>query len=321
MKTLNLTNSVKSDIDYKVSNFPDGQQDVTILTKGFYSNGLFKYDLNMPESDVNYHWTKGPVKIASRFNSFRDLELIVCVTKALRRLKVKEIHLYVPYLLGARSDRKFVDGGTSYLVDVIAPIINAQGFESVTVIDVHSDVASACINNLEIIDNVDLVKFMFDHMTEKNGGSWNQPIVISPDAGSLKKIYNVTKKVGIYTNVVTCSKYRDTDGKLSKTNVPLGVHDVDKDLVIIDDICDGGRTFINIVDAINDIRGLSSVVHPSNYGKIYLIVTHGIFSAGFDELSKHFDGIFCTNSVKDITRETMELETKNKFELIQMNVF
>ena len=36
-------------------------------------------------------------------------------------------------------------------------------------------------------------------------------------------------------------------------------------------------------------------------GKTYLIVTHGIFSAGFEELYKHFDGIYCTNSYSDIS--------------------
>lgn len=236
---------------------------------------------------------------------------------------VKTIHLYIPYLLGARSDRQFVEGGTSYLVDVVAPILNAQNFESVTVIDVHSDVAAACINNLKMIDNTDLVKYVFDYMTEKNNGSWVQPLVVSPDAGSLKKIYNVTKKVGIHTEVIVCSKYRDTDGNLSKTHVPLSVNDVDKDLVIIDDICDGGRTFINIVESVKSLRSLSSSVHPSQYGKIYLIVTHGIFSAGFELLSQNFDGVFCTNSVKDF--DGGEWVTKNGehyfFPITQMNVF
>lgn len=314
MLNLNLVYPKNSNISFKVSSFPDGQQDVTILSS---VNSDIPINNGISLNEIKKH----DVKILSRFNSFKDLELIIASTKALRRLGVKTIHLYVPYLLGARSDRQFVNGGTSYLVDVIAPIINSLGFESVTVIDVHSDVASACINNLNVIDNTDLVKYFFDYMVEKNDGSWVQPLLVSPDAGSLKKIYNVASKVGITTEVITCSKYRDTDGKLSKTRVPLSVHDVNKDLLIIDDICDGGRTFVNIVDAINEVRSLSSTTHPNDYGKIYLIVTHGIFSAGYELLSQKFDAIVCTNSVKDISRENMELEKTNKFEVIQMNVF
>lgn len=299
MKVLNLVYPDNSQIKYKISSFPDGQQDVTLMS--------------IPLGDVENEM----VQIKSHFNSFKDLELIICSAKALRREGLKKVHLYIPYLLGARSDRKFVDGGTSYLVDVIAPIINAQGYESVTVIDVHSDVAGGCINNLEIIDNSELVKFFIDHMVEKNNGSYPIPKLISPDGGSLKKIYKLCEKIGVKSEVIVCSKYRDTDGKLSKTNVPgLNTEPGQKEFVIIDDICDGGRTFIEIAKVI--LQDLPKSVYNT---KIHLIVTHGIFSSGYDELSKYFDTIFCTNSVKDITRDTMELERTNKFEIIQMNVY
>lgn len=69
----------------------------------------------------------------------------------------------------------------------------------------------------------------------------------------------------------------------------------EKDFIIIDDICDGGATFINIASKIKEYyKGFK--YEP----KIYLIVTHGIFSKGFKELSEYFDGIYCTNSYKNI---------------------
>jgi ribose-phosphate pyrophosphokinase len=74
--------------------------------------------------------------------------------------------------------------------------------------------------------------------------------------------------------------------------------------VIVDDICDGGRTFLEIAKTIRSERNISIL-------KIYLVVTHGIFSAGFDELKKHFDGIYCTNSVSDIDNELVK----------QLNIF
>ena len=61
------------------------------------------------------------------------------------------------------------------------------------------------------------------------------------------------------------------------------------------------------------------------YGKIYLIVTHGIFSKGFEELSKYFDGIYCTNSYKDIkTKELIKqisYSFKYEYNIKQLNVF
>jgi ribose-phosphate pyrophosphokinase len=60
--------------------------------------------------------------------------------------------------------------------------------------------------------------------------------------------------------------------------------------VIVDDICDGGRTFTEIAKAIR-----TQVPNA----RIYLVVTHGIFSAGFEELEKYFERIYTTNSYKD----------------------
>ena len=36
-----------------------------------------------------------------------------------------------------------------------------------------------------------------------------------------------------------------------------------------------------------------------NYKNSFLVVSHGIFSKGFSELSKYFEGIYCTNSYSD----------------------
>jgi phosphoribosylpyrophosphate synthetase len=46
--------------------------------------------------------------------------------------------------------------------------------------------------------------------------------------------------------------------------------------------------------------------------EIYLIVTHGIFSAGFETLTQYFNGIFCTNSVREVADDEYEVKTKTK---------
>jgi len=94
MHKLDLSNPEESQIPFKISKFPDGQQSVEI------GDNLFTYSIS-----------EEAVQIRSRFNSFRDLELIICATRALRGLGVKEIHLYVPYFLGARS----VAGHTNHI--------------------------------------------------------------------------------------------------------------------------------------------------------------------------------------------------------------
>jgi ribose-phosphate pyrophosphokinase len=267
MKIINLSSLEASEMKYKISQFPDGQQDIVIDKQHVIDAVLF-----------------GCI-IASRFNSFRDLELIIATTTAMRRMGVKYIELDIPYLLGARSDRHFQDGGNSYLVDVIAPIINAQNYDKVTVLDVHSDVAAACIKNLISINNhLLVVNAMMDI---------NNPIIISPDAGALKKIHALIENIGYTDEIVTASKHRDVDGNIAHTEVPLTQYN--KDYVIIDDICDGGRTFIEIAKVIQKFHVGSGFIP-----KIYLIVTHGIFSAGYTQLMEYFTGIYTTNSIKNI---------------------
>lgn len=279
MKVLNLVDLEKSDIKYEISKFPDGQQQVSILETSFLD--LAKYSLLSSHANS--------VTIKSRLNDFRDLELIICTTASLRQLGVKEIHLYTPYFLGSRSDRQFEHGSNNYLKHVICPIINSLGFESVTVLDPHSDVLEACLNGFIKVSNRSLVEYALSDLNIDT----DKFILISPDAGASKKIYKIAEQIGYKGDIITCGKDRDEDGKLTKTEIIIPWDCLKKDLIIVDDICDGGATFINIAKKVKELSDIYT-----HKGKIYLIVTHGIFSKGFDELNKYFDGIYTTNSYK-----------------------
>lgn len=289
---LNLVNQETSQIKYKISKFPDGQQSVVIVSS-FYS-GIEE------------------VVIESRMNSFKDLELIICTTQCLRELGVEKISLYIPYCLGGRSDRKFVDGGVNYIKNVLAPIINSQKYNEVTILDAHSDVLEACINKFNGVDNTVLVKFALTNIDNKDGAN-GRTMIISPDAGALKKIYNVAKTF-LIENVVTASKVRDIiTGNILRTELPTMNLDGVENIVIIDDICDGGRTFIE----------LAKEIKKQTDKPIYLIVTHGVFSGGFEKLSEVLDGIFCTNSIKEVNPETVKVQSRqNSSEFVkQLNIF
>ena len=273
MIKLNLVDLEKSDIKYKISKFPDGQQTVDLTDW----------------ADLNRY--TDPVKITTRLNSFKDVELLICAVQAIRNIKADcQIALYVPYFLGSRSDRKFVDGGVNYLKQVICPIINSLNFFTVIVLDPHSDVLEACLNNYEKVDNHLLVKYALTDIDNKRDAQ-ERICLVSPDAGAYKKIFDVAKKFGI-NRIITANKVRDMrTGNILRTEIPVLDQHTDLKYVIIDDICDGGRTFVELAKAIKDGRPTA---------KVYLVVTHGIFSAGFYELNELFEGIYCTNSYEDI---------------------
>jgi ribose-phosphate pyrophosphokinase len=300
MNTLNLVNAEISSIKYIISKFPDGQQNIVIeplkrfkMAKGANTHKLYDID----------RWFYPAIEIKSRLNNWLDLELIVCAVACLREFdRDISISLYVPYFIGARSDRSFQEGGNHYLKSVVCPIINSLNFKTVTVLDPHSYVLEGCLNYFKPVSNFELVRWSLAQIK-----GVEDIIVVSPDEGASKKIYKLMEKLDYEGDIIVCDKERNERGEVVKTIVPYEFSS--KDIIIIDDICDGGA------------KVLRSRIHGSvDPRKIYLIVTHGIFSKGFSELSKYFDGIYCTNSYKEVLKGSFyNYDTKNIVK--QLNVF
>jgi ribose-phosphate pyrophosphokinase len=296
MKVLNLVYKDKSDIPYEVITFSDSQVHFRLIDPIYIENEN--------------------VKIVSRFG-WNDLQVILAAHAALREAFADNIYLYIPYFLGARSDRRFTIGGCNYIKDVVAPILNSLDLSLVRVLDPHSDVVEACITNLDKEDNVALVRWALEDIYSDKNPYADPFLLVSPDAGALKKVYHVTEQIGYTNEIIVASKHRDVKtGKILSTEVPLPsritleVHP--KDFIILDDIADGARTFIEIAKVIKE-------KFPS--AKVYLVVTHGIFSAGLYELSKYFETIYCTNSVSDIEAESYSDYTVDKNFVKQLNIF
>jgi ribose-phosphate pyrophosphokinase len=291
MFTLNLADQTNTHILVTISSYPDGQQDLFI--KGFLN-------LANPLTDI-----KGStVLIKSKFNSIADLNLIKCAVACLRRLKVGEINLYIPYMLGARADRKFVVGGCSYIVDVIAPDLNSIGFNTITVLDVHSEVTPACLPNLD--NQSVLPQLTYTALSELNRDKIKHCFVISPDAGASKRTYDTCKSLpstdGI--DIVECAKHREmSTGKILEIIVPKDDFGGD-DVVIVDDICSKGGTFM----------GLAEKLKTRNVGKIILVVTHYEGTADIEKLkASGISAVYTTNSIG-------KFETSDGF-IKQINVF
>ena len=220
------------------------------------------------------------VMITIRPQNFHDMGSMLLAVDALKRMGVKELELLLPYFPGARQDRVMVSG-EPLTVKVYADLINAQGFQKVSIYDPHSEVTSALLNQVAVISNHEFVK--------KCIGDKKDYLLISPDGGALKKIYKVSQFLG-GVPVIECSKIRDVkNGQL--TGFTVYSDDLkNKPSFIVDDICDGGGTFL----------GLAEKLKEKNAGPIYLIVSHGIFSKGFSELEKQFAGIFSTDAFSTI---------------------
>lgn len=227
------------------------------------------------------------VRVICAIKSSQDLFQLLATSNALDNAKAEKSYLCIPYLMGARSDRVMVLGDSVDL-KVVCDLINYMNFKHVFLYDVHSDAALHWINNVTNHSNENLVKV------------YNDPdsILICPDVGASKKVDKYFSWNSNIKDVVYCIKSRDlTNGKISlKVLEPEKCKD--KNCVTIDDLCDGGGTFLGIVSQIQPLK------HT-------LIVTHGIFSKGTRILEEKFDKIITSNSYTSNNYSSEKLQIIN----------
>ena len=245
-------------VRFEASTFPGGEPHIRIL------------DPLGPNDEV---------LITHRANSFNDLGLLLIAVDALRRMRVNVIRLVLPYFPAARQDRVMTPG-ESLSSKVYADLINALALDNVTVLDPHSDVVPALLDRCTVVPNHDFIAAVIERLGDT-------PVLISPDGGALKKIHGLAKKLGGLP-VVECGKTRDVrTGALSGFTVPVA--DLEgRTCLIVDDICDGGGTFL----------GLAQELRKHNSGPLSLAISHGIFSKGTDMLVQHFARVFTTDSIR-----------------------
>lgn len=234
---------------------------------------VFKFSGGELQVEVGLLNGAAAVTIDAFLTSSDDIIQLALVVDALRRRDHKvKIFLRCPYLPYARQDR-VMQGGEALGLRVMCELLNNLRLEEVEVWDVHSDVALALLDNVKHCSVGTFVQTVPIWSTN--------PILVAPDAGAIKKVSALAKAFG--KQMVRADKLRSViDGSITGTTV-YSDHVGGKDFLIVDDICDGGRTFIE----------LAKVLRPLTEGKVYLYVTHGIFSKGLDVFNGVVDHVYC----------------------------
>lgn len=178
-----------------------------------------------------------------------------------------KILLIMPYCAYSRQDRR-CNEGESFSLKVFANIINSLNFHHVITYDNHSEVSTALLDNCSSVSVKDLLDYNSDI-------TFDVDLLVSPDAGANKKIQACSSALDI--PFIRADKLRSTtDNSLSETIVYTTAEELDgKTLLIVDDICDGGRTFAALAQSIKKIQPNCT---------INLFITHGFFTYGIDHL-------------------------------------
>jgi ribose-phosphate pyrophosphokinase len=241
-----------------------------------FPDGSIKFELSV-YIDPNDSF-RGDTIVKTRLRSHEDIFTLALVKDVLdRRLPTQTHRVKIDYMMYQQDDRLF-DVKESFGLKVVCKFINDMKWDEVIVFAPHSDKVEF-IDKIRIVDNTTFVAHALTKIPDSSQAIW-----VIPDSGAFKTQFKMIQKMDHDCSLV-CSKSRDDMGRIT-TVVPKG--DLEGHVCfIVDDICLGGATFIAIAEKLA----------AQNCGKLYLIVSHGVFNKGVDHLFHCFDGIYTTDSI------------------------
>lgn len=227
-------------------------------------------ELQVRLSELAVEPNRDEFKLTAYLYSSDDIMELFLITNALREKYgyLARVSLVCPYLPFARQDR-VCHPGEAFSFKVMAALLDEMKYVSVEVWDVHNVKPLRLINHARNISAATFVSRI---------PGVDKMILVAPDKGATARVNECQRRIRpISPLIVQAHKERDPDtGQITGMTVDMIGH-TQRDFLLVDDLCDGGRTFIE----------LAKLLRPLTTGKIFLYVTHGIFSSGFDI----FDGL------------------------------
>lgn len=213
---------------------------------------VWKLDDSYFDSDIIVKW-----------NYSHEGEVMhLCQLKALLDLYPGNKNLYISYLPYARQDKE-ISNGSCFALEIMCAILNKLNFNSITILDPHSSVP---------MQQLEKATAVYPHVALDNAlYGLSYPLICYPDKGAFQKYSS------IYSEPCAAigEKTRDqSTGEITGMTLKTVKDLKGQEVLIVDDICDGGRTFIE----------LAKELYKAGATAVHLFVTHGIFSKGLKVL-------------------------------------
>lgn len=253
-------------------------------------DGVVKFDIfDFSDGMPHVKMTEYPLgnvigTLTLRCTTLRDLFILEQIADILHRNSITVEDLFLTSLIGSRMDRRLSNQEASTYFLVCERVVKAalKLGSGVTLLDPHSQITVQCMD-AEVFTSAMYVEKALEHMRNVLG-TQRQLILIAPDVGASKKV----EALGELFNLRVAQGYKHRNqatGELTKFGLYNFSPYYGLDVLIVDDLCDGGRTF----------EGLAAELKFQGAGHISLYVTHGIFSKGLP--LKNIDHIYTTNSM------------------------
>lgn len=257
-----------------------------MLTPDAIQSGYLKYDSVDLQIDV-MKFNDGSVRVVipnmtddlehrychieAFIQSLDDLMIISQIKDIIDRLSKspKQYNLNITSTPYTRYDRvMFTNQTDGFGAKTFADFVNSLKFTSVSFLDSHSQVIIDLVNNAFDIPQKMIVSNMID-LDEYN--------LIAPDKGAVKK--------NPHADVIFDKVRNPETGQITGMQVSYFKPSDKTKYIVVDDICEGGRTFIECAKLFRD--------QIDQTGQLDLYVTHGIFSNGaICKLAEYYDNIY-----------------------------
>lgn len=212
------------------------------------------------------------------FEGSSDIVDLINIMDFLNVNNIEVTELIMPYFPFSRQDREIVthaDAVLPFSLRGFVGLLESLGIQRIVTMDLHSEAARR-VSSIDIV-NIPQAVFLEPLIRDVLYSILDVPkekiAVLFPDAGASLKARTYSGLQSFYA-----VKSRDTSTGFVTTSLPSLPASI-SDVIIVDDICDGGATFVGIANLLP--KGVSP----------HLVVTHGIFSKGKQVL---FDAGFKT---------------------------
>lgn len=246
---------------------------------GHFPDGTLLLKENITDAAGN---SAEEIEIKWNYENNEELPAVYFLTKHIQAAGFCNIVLNMPYIPNARQDR-VKDGEDVFTLKYFAEMINSLAFREVRVLDAHSNVSLALIDRIKQDTPQRYIEKVILEIEKSTG---RKPLMFYPDEGAGKR----------YSGMITLPycfgiKKRDWDtGEIKALSVAGEIGLVEgSDVLIVDDICSYGGTFIRSAEAL-------AALGAEN---IYLFVSHCEDSVLKGKLCacSHIKQIYTTDSI------------------------
>ena len=254
--------------------------------------------LNLPDEHIyGVKWN---------YESDAELFTLICIAK---HYNDPTMELYLPYIPHARMDRVKCNEDV-FTLKYFCEVINSLNFRRVWVMDAHSNVSLALLNNVKQMSAQDTIYDAVYKVTCEIAGGYNHQermdaqadlVVFFPDEGAMKRYSDMINDIPYAFGI----KKRDwATGKILGLDIMNAELVKDKNVLIIDDICSRGGTFLHSAKALKE----------AGANRIFLYVTHAEKAMVEGEMYNNLDlveRIYTTDSIFNI-----EWDDRNKVTIV-----